>query len=89
MIKTKPGRVANWYGRQAIITRHLCPTNTRGSRVKATAKAGSVTLHWNYALDSYENHIKACEALVAKFNLGGVWYGGETDAGYVFVDTEI
>lgn len=91
MAKTQPryGRVANPYSRQAIVTRHLCPTNTRGARVKATAEAGSVTLHWDYALDSYENHIKACEALIARLNWSGVWYGGGTSAGYVFVDTDI
>jgi hypothetical protein len=89
MLKTQPGHVANKYGRQAITTRYLGPGNVRGSRVKATAEAGSVTLDWDDALDSYDNHVKAAEALVAKFKWGGVWYGGGTGAGYVFVDSEV
>ena len=88
-MKTKPAHVANNYGRQAIVTRYLGPTNVRGSRVKATAEAGSVTLSWDNALDSYANHSKAAEALANKFDWGGVWYGGGTAEGYVFVDTEV
>lgn len=41
---------------QAITTRFLGPTNFRGSRVKATADAGSVTLSWDYALGIDQNH---------------------------------
>ena len=36
-------------GRQAIVTKYLGPTKSRGSRVKATASAGSITLAWNDA----------------------------------------
>jgi hypothetical protein len=88
-LKTQPGHVANAYGRQAITTRYIGPSNVRGSRVKARAEAGSVTLNWDDALDSYANHAKACEALVRKFAWGGVWFGGGTGDGYVFVDTEV
>ena len=35
---------------QAIETRYLGPTNTRGSRIKATAAAGSITIHYDDAL---------------------------------------
>lgn len=89
MSKTPPGHVANKYGRQAIVTRYHGPTNYKGSRVKATAEAGSITLSWDDALDSYANHAKAAEALIAKFQWGGIWFGGGTAEGYVFVDTEI
>jgi hypothetical protein len=54
--------------RQAIVTKYLGPTNYRGSRVKATASAGSVTLSWDCALDSEENHQLAANALADKFN---------------------
>jgi len=88
-MKTKPAHVANKYGRQAIVTRYHGPTNVRGSRVKATAEAGSVTLSWDDALDSYANHAAAAMALANKFGWGGIWYGGGTTNGYVFVDTEV
>lgn len=94
MAKTQPryGRVVNPYGRlQAIVTRYFGPTNTRGARVKATAEGpvGSVMLRWDDALDSYGNHVKACEALIARLGWDGVWYGGAMASGYVFVDTDI
>ena len=91
MAKTQQryGRVANPYGRQAIVTRYFGPTNTRGARVKATAEAGSVMLRWDDALGIYDNHVKACEALIARLRWDGVWYGGAMASGYVFVDTDI
>ena len=52
---------------QAITTKYFGPTNTRGSRVKAQAQAGSVTIHWDYALNSDDNHKAAAKALMAKF----------------------
>ena len=53
--------------RQAIITKYLGPTNFRGSRVKATAQAGSITLSWDDALGVDENHLRAALALCKKF----------------------
>lgn len=44
----------------AIVTKFLGPTNTRGSRVKATTPSGqSVTIGWDHALDSDANHTRA------------------------------
>lgn len=41
----------------------------------------------NYiAMGIYGNHVKACEALIARLGWGGVWYGGATASGYVFVN---
>jgi hypothetical protein len=51
---------------QAIQTKYIGPTNTRGSRVKATAEAGSVTLSWDDALNATDNHRAAAEALANK-----------------------
>lgn len=46
---------------QAITTKYLAPTNTRGGRVKATAAAGSVTFPWDHAVDAATNHyVVAC-----------------------------
>jgi hypothetical protein len=52
---------------QAIVTKYLSPTNTRGSRVKATAQAGSITAPWDYALDTTGNHRAAAIALANKY----------------------
>ena len=53
---------------QAVETKFLGPTNRAGSRIKAIAEAGSITLDWDYELNPAENHIKAAELLCAKFN---------------------
>lgn len=51
---------------QAIETRYIGPTNFRGSRVKASAQAGSITIGWDDALNVDENHDAAAVALVRK-----------------------
>lgn len=49
-----------------ILTKYLGPTNTRGSRVKATSGSGvSVVLPWDHELDSDQNHAAAAMALCA------------------------
>lgn len=76
---------------QAIITKYVGPTNTRGSRIKAMAEAGSVTVHYDDALTSTANHAEAAMALVRKFkwNRGRdvTLIAGGYIAGYVFVIT--
>ncbi len=62
--------------RQAIITKYLGATNYRGSRVKATAYVGSVTIPWDDALDSDANHSNAAAALCKKYRWTGTWVGG-------------
>ena len=75
---------------QAITTKYLGPTNVHGSRVKATAEAGSVTLSWDHALNTDENHIAAAKVLAEKFNWAGNYVGGALHgtSGYAFVVVE-
>jgi hypothetical protein len=62
---------------QAIVTKYIGPTNVRGSRVKATAQAGSVTLHWDNSLNSDQNHKAAALALATKLDWSyGQWVSG-------------
>ena len=63
----------------------LGPTDHRGKRVKATAKAGSVTLPWDYGLEVAQNHAAAAKALTEKFNWIADWHMGSIPNGYVFV----
>lgn len=53
---------------QAIQTKFIGPTNTKGSRVKASCWLGSVTVSWDHALNSEANHIEAIQAMVRKMN---------------------
>ncbi len=70
---------------QAITTKFVNPTDTKGSRIKATAEAGSVTVAWDYDLNTEGNHTAAAKALCAK--LGWVPAADnrytETVAGYL------
>lgn len=72
---------------QAIVTKYIGPSNTKGSRIKATAGAGSVTVHLDHALNIEENHIKAAETLANKYKWRGNWFMGgmPDDSGYCFV----
>lgn len=72
---------------QAITTKFLGPTNSRGSRVRATSEAGSLTVAWEHALNVTENHRAAAEKLAKKLEWAGLWYGGGTSNGFVWVRT--
>lgn len=61
---------------QAIQTKYLGATNTRGSRIKATAAAGSVTINYPHELSGQACHRKAAEALVKKMGWDDPYYGG-------------
>lgn len=52
---------------QAITTKFVCPTNTKGARIKASCERGSITIEWDYDLNVEENHAAAKKALVEKF----------------------
>ena len=62
---------------QAIQTKYFGPSNVRGSRVKATTAAGSVTVHWDHALNAEGNHRAAAQALADKFGWSGEWVAGD------------
>lgn len=75
--------------RQAITTKFLGPTNSRGSRIKATAAAGSVTVSYDHALNTDDNHSAAAKALAAKYGWAGDWIGGgmPDNCGNVYICT--
>jgi len=51
---------------QAIITKYLPATDTKGSRYKATTEAGSVIVPYDHSRDAEANHIAAAKALCKK-----------------------
>jgi hypothetical protein len=52
---------------QAIVTKYLSPTNTRGSRIKAECNRGSITIRFPQEC-SFENaNVIAAQALCDKF----------------------
>ncbi len=67
---------------QAITTKYIGPSNVRGSRVKATALGGSVTLGWNDSLNSDANHKCAAQVLANKLGWNyGEWIEGHLPDG--------
>lgn len=79
---------------QAIVAKFIGPTNTRGSRYKASCEAGSLTLSADPRLNSEQNHVRVAHALISKLgwfhdlNRGdryGDWYYGGTPEGFTFV----
>lgn len=70
---------------QAIQIHYLGPTNTKGSRLKATAQAGSVTIPYPYEVNNEAAYRKAAEALCDKLKWAGKLGGGQLPNGdYVF-----
>lgn len=56
-----------------IETRYLAPTNTKGTRVKATSNTGkNITVSWDYSLNPEGNHQNAARALVQKLRAADV-----------------
>ena len=55
---------------QAIQTKFHGPTNTKGSRIIATAWAGRITLPYRHALNAVENHREAALTLASSKQWG-------------------
>ena len=51
---------------QAIQIKYLSPTNTKGSRWKATCSSGSLTKCYDHALNGEANAVEAAELLIKK-----------------------
>jgi len=73
---------------QAIETKFLGPTNKRGSRIKASADAGSLTVAYDTGESDYDNHFEAAAALGDQFGWfehGELLVAGGVGNGYVWV----
>ena len=60
---------------QAIQTKYLGATNTKGSRIKATAAAGSIVISYPHELSGQAVHRAAAEQLVKKLGWDQPSYG--------------
>ena len=77
---------------QAIMTKYIGPSNTKGARIKATWRRygghkTAVVISYDDALSQRDNHAMAAMKLCRMVMDGGNdrWNCGETDSGYVFV----
>ena len=70
-----------------IVTRYFGPTNHKPGRIKATAGSGkSLTISWDHAVGTFENHAAAAAALAKRIGISGrrIVGGGLPRAGYAF-----
>jgi hypothetical protein len=72
---------------QAITTKYIEATDTKGERVKATATSGqTLTMPWDYEQEAFENHGAVAKALAEKLGWRGEYSGAVlNENGYVFV----
>lgn len=70
---------------RAITTKYYGPTDTRGSKIVASSEVGRVTVSYDSALSSEANHAAAAYKLAAKHRWCGIWHGGTTPDGHVWV----
>lgn len=72
---------------QAIRTKYIGPTDTKGARIKATAQAGSVTIPYPHEMSGMHCHAAAAAALIDKLDFPrGEYDGGQLpDGSYCFV----
>lgn len=69
---------------QAIETKFLGPTNTKGARIKASSQAGSVIVPYEHrGVESA--HDAALRALVTKLGWWGVWARGANGMNNAYV----
>jgi len=54
--------------RQAITTKFIPPTGTKGSRIYASAAAGTGYFGWDHSQDAHENHLRAATRLANRLN---------------------
>lgn len=59
---------ATIHARQAIVTRYICPTNTRGARIRATCDRASITISMPMEHSGADAHAVAVRALLDKFH---------------------
>lgn len=74
------------FGLQTIKTRYIGPTNTKGSRVKASAGCCSIVRPWDYGFNAADNHANVAEELANSLGWNNDLFQGDFSAdGYVFV----
>lgn len=76
---------------QAIRTKYLPPTDTRGARIRAVAESGTVTVPYDYgAATSRDVHFRAVARLCAALGWPAAgWIGGSlADGSFAWVCEE-
>lgn len=59
--------------RQAITTKYLGPTDTKGARIKASCEAGSIIVSWVYNFDASGMHAYAVDTAAGRLMQAAVF----------------
>jgi hypothetical protein len=72
---------------EAVITKYLAPTNTRGSRISVKGYGKRMIISWNYSLNAGDNHYQAALTLLKGYNNDNFRLVCEesTPKGYAFI----
>lgn len=74
---------------QAIQTKYLGPSNSHGSRIKATCQAKSITRARDYHLNGEDDHRRVARELAQEMGWHGHWVQGCLPSGdYAFVSSK-
>lgn len=85
---SEPFTIVSRFTLQAIETKYFGAQNARGSYMKATAPAGSITIPYDHSIDEDSNHVAAARALVAKYTWDGEYaHGVLANGNHVFACT--
>lgn len=60
---------------QAIRTKYIGPSNSKGSRIQAKCEAKTIYVSYDHALNIDENHKAACDALLSAMGWNTDGYG--------------
>lgn len=69
-----------------IKSKLLAPTDTKGTRIKASCNRGSIIVGYDHALDLEGNHVAAAKALQAKLGIVAILRTGQVDLDFFHVD---
>lgn len=70
---------------QTITTKYIGPSNTKGSRIKASCEAKSIIRSKDCSLSTDNAHIVVAQELKDAMGWQGVMIGGHTKEGMIFV----
>lgn len=74
---------------QAITTKYLAPTESKGARIKAECEAKSITVPYDHSLNTEGNHASAARSLSDSLGWSDTLASGMMKSGqyaHVFVD---
>lgn len=74
---------------QAIRTRYVGASNTKGTRIQVKAEAGKRYVDYNYGLNDETNHTEAARQFAEEMGWAGEYVAGFFDGDYIWVSVAL